>query len=183
MTTKRFFGLLLIPTLTASAAAAQVSPAAGPCAEARRIAESRPCLAGADDCAAAQRWRQVFGPPGGGLAVPERAGTLPADLESRLPDKTAPLQESEPLRSVLARLATTAGIDLIIDSRVTGDFRTEAGTLPLREAWRKVLGTSGLTVGSVGGRFFVTRADRADRDGVDPRTRPQIATGFNCRTQ
>jgi hypothetical protein len=180
MTARHFLGLFLLSALTASAAAAQVSPAAGPCGEARRIAESRPCLAGADDCAAAQRWKQVFGPPGGGLAEPQLTGTLPAALDSRLPDKTIPLQKSEPLRSVLARLATATGIDLAVDSRVSGDFRAEPGTLPLREAWHKVLGTAGLTVGSAGGRFLVTRADQ---DGGDPRTGPRIATGFNCRTR
>jgi hypothetical protein len=183
MMTKRFLGLLLIPTLTALAAsvtAAQVSPAAGPCGEARRIAESRPCLAGAADCAAAQRWQQVFGPPGGGLAKPELTGTLPVEVDSRLPDKKLSLKESEPLRSVLARLAAAGGIDLVVDSRISGDFRAEPGTLPLREAWRKVLGTAGLAARSAGGRVLVTR-DAGDRG--DPGTGPRIATGFNCPTR
>jgi hypothetical protein len=69
-------------------------------------------------------------------------------------------------------------MDLLADPRVTGDFRTEPGTLSLGEAWRKVLGTADLVARFEDGRVLVFKAAR---DGGSPRS-PRVATGFNCRT-
>lgn len=180
MNAKHFLALLLLPTFGAPAApaAAQVSRGVDPCAEARRIAESPACLAGAADCQAAQRWRQVFGTPGTGLADPQRTGG-PAVKEVRF-------EAQEDLRSVLARLAAAAELELVADPRVTGDFRTQPGTLPLGEAWDKVLGSAGLLAYVDGGRVLVmpmvavAGADRAQ--GGSPR-RQRSATLFNCPTR
>ncbi|HYG63868.1 MAG TPA: hypothetical protein VEL74_14925 [Thermoanaerobaculia bacterium] len=171
MNPKHFLALFLLPTLAAPAAA-QVSRGADPCLEARRIAESPACLAGAADCQAAQRWQQVFGTPGTGLADPQRTGGL-AGKEVRL-------EATEDLRSVLTRLAAAAGLELLTGPRVTGELRAEAGTLPLGEAWRKVLDTAGLVARFEEGKVLVARADRAQ--GGTPR-RQRSATLFNCPTR
>jgi hypothetical protein len=180
MNARHFLGLFLLSTLSLANAAAQVPQATDPCAEGRRIAESRPCLAGAADCAAAQRWHQVFGPPGRGWAEPQPVGALTPDLEARLPDTKISLQKSEPLRAVLTRLASATRMDLLVDPRVQGDFRAEPGTLPLREAWRKVLGTAGLTARSEGGRIVVSKGAR---DGGLPTAGPGVPIGFSCPTE
>lgn len=173
MNAQHFLALFLLSTLAASTAAAQTSRGVNPCAEARRIAESPACLADAADCQAAQRWRQVFGPPGAGPADPQLTGSP----DSRFAGKEIRLQATEELRSVLARLSAAAGLELHLDSRVTGEFETGPGTLPLGEAWHQVMGKAGLVALFQDGRVIVAQDFR---DG-DPR-RQRIVTGFNCPT-
>jgi hypothetical protein len=179
MNAKHFLALFLLPTFAAAPAATKVSRGVDPCAEARRIAESPACLAGAADCQAAQRWQQVFGTPGTGLADPQRTGG-PA---TQLTGKEVRFEATEDLRSVLTRLAAAAELELVVDPRVTGDFRTAPGTLPLGEAWNKVLASAGLLAHVKDGRVLVVPGDRTDRaQGGSPR-RQRSATLFNCPTR
>lgn len=117
-----------------------------PCKLARRIAEAPPCL-DPSDCQAVELWRQAFGAPGLLPVRPDAAERLPRALESRLPDRQITLgEQKETLVSVLRRLGEASGLDVFVDRRVTGDFRGEPGTVPLDEAWRRVLTSGRLSV-------------------------------------
>lgn len=130
-----------------------------PCKLARRIAESPPCLE-PSDCQAVELWRQAFGAPDVQRARPSVPEGLPRALESRLPDRQITLgEEKEPLVSILRRLAEASELDVIVDRRVTGEFRGEPGTVPLDEAWRRVL-TSGRLTAVVDGKVVLVASSR-----------------------
>lgn len=169
--------LLLLTFLLAAAGAPAVSPDRAssppedPCKLARRIAEAPPCV-DPSDCEAVELWRQSFGPPQLHRARPEAPEGLPRGLESRLPDRKITLGEEEPLRSVLRRLAETSELDVLVERTVTGDFHGKPGTVPLDEAWRRVLSSGGLSV-AVEGKLVMVGTSR-DLPG-----RP-TASLFNC---
>src|SRR5687767_1352813 len=99
MTAKLLLGLLLTTTLAATAAPNRSQPAEDPCALARRIAQSPPCLAGSA-CEALDLWREAFGQPD---VVPVGAGQLPPELASRLPDSEVTLGDVESYEAAFQR--------------------------------------------------------------------------------
>jgi hypothetical protein len=164
--------LLFAPVNVPGAALDRSSPPEDPCGLARRIAEAPPCL-DPSDCEAVELWRQSFGAPKVFQARPEAPEGLPRALASRLPDREITLrEEKEPLLSVLRRLAAASELEALVDRSVTGDFRGEPGTVPLDEAWRRVL-TSGRLSVAVQGKVVMVGSSR----GWPGR---RTVSSFNC---
>src|ERR1044071_2154517 len=116
MTTKLLLGLLLTTTLTAAAAPNRPQPAEDPCALARRIAQSPPCLAGSA-CEALDLWRESFGRPD---VVPTGAGQLPSELTSRLPKSEVTLGHVESYEAAFQRLGEASGFEVLLHPGVEG---------------------------------------------------------------
>jgi len=76
LNTNLMVGLLFAAMLAVTAVQGGPPVAEDPCAVARHIARSAPCLAGST-CAALERWRAAFGAP---RSLPVGAGALPAAL-------------------------------------------------------------------------------------------------------
>lgn len=148
MTPNRLLGLLLVTavSLTVFPSLVQGASPEDPCALARRIAESPPCRE-KSDCEAVNLWQRAFPPPGSQHAGADPAD-LPEDLASRLPDASIRLPEGvRPLRQIAEELAAAAGLGLLVDPGLALDetIRTPGGSLPLEEAWRRFLRSTGLT--------------------------------------
>src|SRR5688500_15356573 len=120
MTAKLLLGLLLtttLATLSATAAPNRPQPAEDPCALARRIAQSPPCLAGSA-CEALDLWREAFGQPD---VVPVGAGQLPPELASRLPDSEVSLGRVESYEVAFQRLGAASGVEVLLHPSIKGE--------------------------------------------------------------
>ncbi|HEX7183312.1 MAG TPA: hypothetical protein VF756_15860 [Thermoanaerobaculia bacterium] len=177
MTTNLLLGFLLTTTLTANAAPA-ARPAEDPCALARRISESPPCLAGSA-CEAFDLWREYFGPPDFFPAGAEKK--LPPKLVARLPKSDVSLGKVGSFESAFKRLGEASGIDVLVHpdlakEEIAGELRP----MPLEKAWRVLLGAPGLVARFDGERVLIasTRA-LSDRPGTGPLGRPRVST-FKC---
>lgn len=147
-------GLLLTTPLVAAAAPAQPQPAEDPCALAKRIALSPPCLAGSA-CEAVDLFREAFGAP---RVFPVGGGQLPPELEARLPDAEVDLGELESFEEVFKKLGEASGIEVVLhpdlkDEKISGFL----DPMPVKKAWRALLGP-GLLTRFDGERLLIAKA-------------------------
>jgi hypothetical protein len=178
MTAKLLLGLLLTTTLTATAVSApgRPQPAEDPCALARRIAQSPPCLAGSA-CEALDLWRETFGRPD---IVPVGVGQLPSDLASRLPDSEVTLGKVESYEAAFQRLGKASGVEVLLHPSVKGEkVDGQLGPMPVAKAWRVLLGRGGFLTHFDGERLLVAKA---------PSSRPRQLgrnwpSTFDCRVR
>lgn len=155
--------LLLLPVDSPPPSTQRFSPSPDPCRQARRIAESPPCL-DPSDCQAVDLWQQSFGAPQVFRASPGLREGLPRALASRLPDQEITLQEKEPLADLLRRLAAASRLEIALDAQIVDDgYAGEAGTVSLDEAWRRVLQSGRLAVAVEGDAMMVWRERRPGR--------------------
>lgn len=137
MTARLVFGLLMTATFAAAAAQERPQPAEDPCALAKRIALSPPCLAGSA-CEAVDLFREAFGAP---KVFPAGAGRLPPDLEARLPNSEVDLGKLESFEEAFKKLGEASGIEVVLHPSVKEEkIRGELGPMPVEEAWRVLLG-------------------------------------------
>lgn len=138
---KLLLGLLLATTLTAAAAPDRLQPTEDPCALAKRIAQSPPCLAGSA-CEALDLWRENFGDPD---VFPVRAGELPPELASRLPDSEVTLGGVESYALAFRRLGEASGVEVILHPDIRGKrIDGQLGSMPVEKAWKVLLRSGGL---------------------------------------
>lgn len=179
MTAKLLLGLLLITTLSATSAPIQpqpAQPAEDPCALARRIAQSPPCLAGSA-CEAFNLWQEAFGRPS---SVPAGAGQLPRDLASRLPDSEVTLGSFESYEAAFERLGEASGIEVVLHPDLKEEkVHGQLGPLPLEQAWRVLLNAGGLLTHFDGERVLVAKAP----SGQPRRLGRSWAPTFNCQVR
>jgi hypothetical protein len=158
MTAKLLLGLLLtatFATLAADAAPDRPQPAEDPCALARRIAQSPPCLAGSA-CEALDLWRENFGQPD---VFPAGAGQLPPELASRLPDSEVTLGKVESYESAFQLLGKASGVEVLLHPSVKGEpIDGQLGTMPVEKAWKVLLGSGGFLTHFDGERVLVAQA-------------------------
>lgn len=155
MTAKLLLGLLLTTTLVASAAPDRPQPTEDPCALARRIAQSPPCLAGSA-CEALDLWRENFGQPD---VFPAGAGQLPRELASRLPDSEVTLGNVESYEAAFQRLGKASGVEVLLHPSVKGEpVDGQLGTMPVEKAWMVLLGRGGFLTHFDGERLLVAKA-------------------------
>lgn len=177
MTARLLLGLLLITTLSATSAPIQpqpAQPAEDPCALARRITQSPPCLAGAA-CEALDLWHEAFGRP---KLVPAGAGQLPSDLASRLPDSEVTLGSFESYEAAFERLGEASGIEVVLHPDLKEEkVHGQLGPLPLEQAWRALLNAGGLLTHFDGERVLVAKAPSGQ-----PRRLGRSST-FNCQVR
>lgn len=176
MTAKLLLGLLLVTALSAAAAPGRPQPVEDPCALARRIAQSPPCLAGSA-CEALDLWHEAFGRPN---LVPAGAGELPPELASRLPGSKVTLGSFESYEAVFERLGEASGVEVVLhpavkEQKVSGRL----GPLPVEQAWRALLNTGGLLTHFDGERVFVAQAPSGQ---PRPLGRSWAPT-FNCQVR
>lgn len=170
MTAKLLLGLLLTATL---AAAAQAQPAEAPCALAKRIAQSPPCLAGSA-CEAVDLWREAFGAP---RIHPAGAEQLPPELASKLPDSEVNLGKLESFEDTFQRLGEASGFEVLLHPALKEEKLTgELGPMPIAKAWNALLSGGGLLTHFDGERLLIARAP-SSRPG--PLGRQRSLT-FNC---
>jgi hypothetical protein len=178
MTAKLLLGLLLtttLATLSATAAPDRPQPAEDPCALAKRIAQSPPCLAGSA-CEALDLWRENFGQPD---VVPAGAGKLPPDLASRLPDSEVTLGNVESYESAFQRLGKASGVEVLLHPGVKGQkIDGQLGSMPVEEAWKVLLGSGGFLTHFDGERVLVAKAPSGPRQ-----LGRSWAPTFNCRVR
>ena len=173
MTAKLLLGLLLTTALTAAAAPDRPQPVEDPCALARRIAQSPPCLAGSA-CEALDLWRKSFGVPD---IHPAGAGLLPPELASRLPDAEVNLGKFESYDDAFRRLGEASGFEVLLhpglkEEKVTGQL----GPMPIEKAWQALLSRGGFLTHFDGERLRVAQAP-SGRTQPPGRHRSQT---FNC---
>ncbi|HWN40888.1 MAG TPA: hypothetical protein VNW71_01640 [Thermoanaerobaculia bacterium] len=155
MTAKLLLGLLLTTTLAASAAPDRPQPTEDPCALARRIAQSPPCLAGSA-CEALDLWRENFGQPD---VFPAGAGQLPPGLASRLPDSEVTLGKVDSYESAFQRLGKASGVEVVLHPGVKGEkVDGQLGSMPVERAWKVLLGLGGFFTHFDGERLLVAKA-------------------------
>src|SRR5689334_13110035 len=143
MTAKLLLGHLLTTTLAAVALQAQPQPAEDPCALAKRITQSPPCLAGAA-CEALDLWHQAFGRP---QVTPVEEDQLPPELLSRLPDTEVNLGKLESIEDVFKKLGEASGVEVVLHPDLKEEtISGELGTMPVKKAWRALLGGGFLLV-------------------------------------
>jgi hypothetical protein len=177
MSAKLLLGLLLLTTtLAAAAAPARPQPAEDPCALAKRIAQSPPCLAGSG-CEALDLWHQNFGRPD---VAPASAGQLPPELASRLPDTDVTLGKVESYEEAFRRLGEVSGVKVLLHPDVKEEkVAAQLGPMPVEKAWRVLLGLGGFLTHFDGERVLVAEA---------PSPRPRQlgrnwAPTFDCRAR
>lgn len=142
-------GLLLTTTTTLSA-----RPSEDPCALARRIAQSPPCLAGSA-CEALDLWRENFGQP----KVFPTAGQLPPELASQLPDLDVTLGNVDSYESAFERLSAVSGFEVLLHPSVKEEkVSGQLGRMPVERAWQVLLGVGGFFTHFDGERMLVTKA-------------------------
>jgi hypothetical protein len=155
MTTNLLLGLLLTTTLAAIAAADRPQPAEDPCALARRIAQSPPCLAGRA-CEALELWREAFGQPN---ILPAGAGQLPPELASRLPDSEVTLGKLESYEAAFEQLGEAWGIEVVLHPAVKGEkVDGELKSMPVKKAWEALLRVGGFLTHFDGERLYIAKA-------------------------
>ena len=152
-------GLLLITTLAMAAAPEraqlQPRPVEDPCALAKRIAQSPTCLAG-QACEALELFHESFGRP---RVLPTRAGQLPSDLASRLPDADVTLGKVTSYEDAFRRLGEASGVDVLLHPDVKDQgFEADLGPLPVEDAWEKVLRSGGFVTHFDGEKLLVAKA-------------------------
>lgn len=151
MPAQLLLGLLLTTTLAATAA----KPVEDPCALARRIVQSPPCLAGRA-CEALELWRDTFGRPD---VFPAGAGLLPPEVASRLPDTDVALGKVDSYEDAFRRLGEVSGVEVLLhpdvkEEKVTGQL----GPMPVEQAWRVLLGRGGFLTHFDGERLTIAKA-------------------------
>lgn len=172
MTANLLLGLLLTTTLTANAAPVS-QPAEDPCALARRIAQSPPCLKGSA-CEAMELFREAFGAPD---FFPASVGELPPKLAARLPKSEVDLGKVESFGSAFKRLGEASGIDVLVHPDLAKEeIDGELKPMPVERAWRVLLGAPGLVAHFDGERVLIARPTPS-RPG--PLGRPRVPM-FNC---
>lgn len=166
MMIKLLLGLLLTANLTAAAA----QPTEDPCALARRIAQSPPCLAGSA-CEAVDLWREAFGVPD---VFPVRAGELPPELASRLPGSEVTLEGVESYEAAFRRLGEASGVEVILHPGIKGKrIVGPLGSMPVEKAWKVLLGTGDLVARFDGERVRVAELSSGPK-------RPHRSSTRNC---
>jgi hypothetical protein len=172
MTAKLLLGLLLTTTLTAAAAPVRPQPAEAPCALARRIAQSPPCLAGSA-CEAVDLWREAFGRPD---TVPVGAEQLPPELVSRLPDSEVTLGKVESYGAAFQQLGEASGVEVVLHPDVKREKVTgQLGPMSVKKAWRALLGLGGFLTHFDGERVLVAKAPSGR-----PRSLGRSWSTFDC---
>lgn len=155
MTARLLFGLLLITTLSAAAAPDRPRSSEDPCALAKRIALSPPCLAGSS-CEAVDLWREAFGAP---KLLPAGVGQLPPELASRLPDSEVTLGGFESYEAAFERLGAASGVEVVLHPGVKEEkVHGELGPMRVAKAWRVLLGLGGFLTHFDGERVLVAQA-------------------------
>jgi len=172
MTGRLLLGLLLITALSAAAAPDQPRPAEDPCALAKRIALSPPCLAGSA-CEALDLWHEAFGRP---QLTPAGAGALPPELISRLPDTEVNLGKLESFETVFERLGEASGLEVVLHPDLRKEkISGELGPMPVKKAWRTLLGAGVLLVHFDGERVYIAQAPSGR-----PRSLGKSSPTFDC---
>jgi hypothetical protein len=172
MTGRLLLGLLLITALTAAAAPDQPQPAEDPCALAKRIAQSPPCLAG-QACEALDLWHEAFGRP---KIAPAGADPLPPELLSRLPDSEVTLGKLESFEAVFERLGEASGVEVVLHPDLKNEkISGELGPMPVKKAWRALLGGGALLTHFDGERVYVAKAPSSR-----PRSLGKSWSTFDC---
>lgn len=162
-------GLLLTTILAATAASGQPQPPEDPCALGRRIALSPPCLAGSA-CEAVDLWREAFGKPD----IHPVAEQLPPGLAKRLPDSEIDLRSFASFEAAFERLAEVSGVEVVLHPDVKGEkINGHLAPMPVKEAWRVLLGVGGFLANFDGERVLVEKSP-FDRPRGRSRSR------FNC---
>ena len=159
MTAKLLLGLLLTTALTAAAAPDRPQPVEDPCALARRIAQSPPCLAGSA-CEALDLWHQHFGRPD---VVPVDA-ELPSALASRLPDSDVALGKVSSYEDAFRRLGEVSGVEVVLHPGIKGEkVAGQIAPMPVARAWRTLLGLGGFLAHFDGERVLVAQGPSGPR--------------------
>ena len=170
-------GLLLITTL-AMAAAPERQPrqVEDPCALAKRIAQSPPCLAG-QACEALELFRESFGRP---QVLPTGGGQLPSELASRLPDADVTLGKVTSYEDAFRRLGEASDVEVVLHPSVKGqDFVANLGPLPVEDAWEIVLRSGGFLTHFDGERLLVAKTPSAGPRQLGKSWAPT----FDCRAR
>ena len=155
MTAHLVLGLLMTATLAAATAPDRPQPSEDPCALAKRIALSPPCLAGSA-CEAVDLFREAFGPPD---VFPAGAGQLPPELEARLPDSEVNLGKLESFEEVFQKLGEASGIEVVLHPDVKGEkIGGELGPMPVEKAWRALLRPGRFLTHFDGERLLIAKA-------------------------
>ena len=169
MPTHLLLGLLLTTSLAATAAPNQLQVAEDPCDLGRRIATSPPCLAGSA-CEAVELWREAFGKP----KIYPVSGQLPPALESRLPDSEINLGTFESFEAAFERLAEASGVEVVLHPDVKGEKGGgHLAPMPVKEAWRVLLGVGGFLAHFDGERALVAKSPFG-------RPRGRSSSMYNC---
>lgn len=153
-------GLLLITTLAMAAAPErpQAQRVEDPCALAKRISQSPPCLAG-QACEAVELFHESFGRP---KVMPTGGGQLPSELASRLPDADVTLGKVDSYEDAFRRLGEASGVEVLLHPDVKEqDFSANLGPLPIEKAWERVLRSGGFLTHFDGEKLLVAKAPSA----------------------
>ena len=171
-------GLLLIATLAMAAGPerSQTRPVEDPCALAKRIAQSPPCLAG-QACEALELFHESFGRP---KVMPTGAGQLPSELASRLPDADVTLGKVTSYEDAFRRLGEISGVEVLLHPDVKEQgFTADLGPLPIEDAWEKVLRSGGFLTHFDGERLLVAKTPSAGPRQLGRSWAPT----FDCRAR
>lgn len=156
MTGKLLLGLLLITPLSAAAAPDRPQPSEDPCALAKRIALSPPCLAAGSACEAVDLFREAFGVP---RTFPAGAGQLPPELEARLPDTEVNLGKLGSFEEVFKKLGEASGIEVVLHPNLKEEkISGELGPMPVEKAWRALLRPGRFLTRFDGERLLIAKA-------------------------